>query len=101
MTVCSSPITVNESTNVECMCKAERANTPEPPSVAWYDKDGNRIGAVGKGMKELKLTNVSRNHAGPYICKADSYGLNQERPFQININCKYKIRQHLQTCSSA
>ena len=88
VSMCSSPITVNESTDVACMCKAERGNTPKLPSVTWY-KDGKQIGNVGKGMRDLKLTNVNRNDAGLYTCKANSYGLMQEKSIQVNVNCKY------------
>ena len=89
MSVCSSAITVNESSNVTCLCKAERDNTPEAPSVTWYDEDGNQISGVGEGMKELNLNNIKRNQAGRYTCKADSYGLKQENSIQVNVNCKY------------
>ena len=93
MSVCSSPIAVNESTNVACMCKAERGNTPEAPSVAWYNKDGKQIGGVGKEVKELNFSNVGRRDAGRYTCKTDSYGSKQEKSIQVTVNCKFNSPQ--------
>ena len=77
------------------MCKAERDNTPEPPSVTWCDKDGKQIGGVSRGMKELNLNNVARNEAETFTCKADSYGLKQNKSIQVTVNCKCKNNQNL------
>ena len=95
MSVCSSPITANESMNIACMCKAERDNTPEPPSVAWYDEDDKQIGYVGKGIKELNLNNVNRTHTGTYTCKVDSYGLKQNKSINLTVNCKYDSNKQI------
>ncbi|XP_046858280.1 junctional adhesion molecule C-like [Xenia sp. Carnegie-2017] len=68
---CSTPLVVNESDNVSCVCRGE-GGIP-PANVTWFDKDNNIIGDVGVVNKTLVITNVAVNDGGTYTCKAQSY----------------------------
>ncbi|XP_046858269.1 hemicentin-2-like [Xenia sp. Carnegie-2017] len=86
---CSSPLFVNESDGVSCVCRGEGGNPPA--SVTWFDKDNNIIGDVGVVSKTLVITNASPNDRGNYTCKAESFNdprFIDEKSIEIRVNYK-------------
>ena len=88
MTVCSSPLTVNEGENATCLCTGD-ANTPKSTNVTWLN--GNQpIGNVGSGSALLTITNVGKEDGGTYTCEVESFGLRNTKSIQLNVNPKGK-----------
>ena len=88
---CSSPVTVNESDNVTCVCRGKSGNPPA--NVTWY-KDGIQIGGTGKEKQTLTLRNVNRADSGTYKCVAQSHiNATDEKSIKVIVifNCKYMI----------
>ncbi len=83
---CSSPVTVNESDNVTCVCRGEGGNPPS--DVTWF-KDGTPIGETGTENQTLTLRNVSGTDMGTYVCKAQSHTQVDEIQTKMNVNCEY------------
>ncbi|XP_046857951.1 B-cell receptor CD22-like isoform X2 [Xenia sp. Carnegie-2017] len=86
---CSSPLFVNESDGVSCVCRGEGGNPPA--NVTWFDKDNNIIGDVGVESKTLVITGASPNDRGSYRCKAESFNdprFIDEKSIEIIVNYK-------------
>ncbi|XP_046858845.1 hemicentin-1-like [Xenia sp. Carnegie-2017] len=84
---CSSPLFVNESDNVSCVCRGE-GGIP-PANITWFDKDNNIIGDVGVVSKTLVIPGASPNDRGSYRCKAESFNnprFINEKSIEIKVN---------------
>ena len=85
---CSNPTTANQSEYFACECKGTGGNPPA--DVTWY-KDNRNVSATGKEKAILRLTNISKNDSGTYICEAKS-GIEEAKnktEFGLIVNCKY------------
>ena len=94
---CSSPIKLNESDDVICLCRGEGGN---PPANVTWSKDDNQIGGIGTENKTLILNNVNGTHNGTYKCEARSY-VNDDyvdaKYIDVLVRCKYISKEATST----
>ncbi|XP_046858238.1 immunoglobulin superfamily member 10-like isoform X2 [Xenia sp. Carnegie-2017] len=86
---CSSPLFVNESDNVSCVCRGEGGHPPA--NVTWFDKDNTTVRGFGVESATLVITGASPNDRGSYRCKAESFNdlrFIDEKSIEIIVNYK-------------
>ncbi|XP_046858251.1 carcinoembryonic antigen-related cell adhesion molecule 5-like [Xenia sp. Carnegie-2017] len=84
---CSSPLYVNESDSVSCVCRGEGGNPPA--NVTWFDKDNGTGREFGVESATLVITGASPNDRGSYRCKAESFNDTRfidEKSIEIIVN---------------
>ncbi|XP_046858842.1 carcinoembryonic antigen-related cell adhesion molecule 5-like [Xenia sp. Carnegie-2017] len=86
---CSSPLFVNESDNVSCVCRGEGGHPPA--NVTWFDKDNTTVRVFGVESATLVIPDVNVNDNGSYRCKAQSYddpGFRDQKSIEIQVKFK-------------
>ena len=85
---CSSPLIVNEGSDLTCLCEAKGG---KPPADVTWEKDGvPEPGGSGKEQKILTRINVSVEDSGTYTCVTKSYTLtNNINSIEVNVYGKY------------
>jgi hypothetical protein len=69
VTVCSSPVILNEGDNFTCKCQG--LDDSAPANVTWY-KDGKQIGKTWTEKQILTLIKVDETDSATYKCMAES-----------------------------
>ncbi len=78
-----SSVTKNETNDVTITCLVSGCPAP---SVTWNKKGSNTILA---NTADLKLSNVTQNEAGVYVCFASNNVTNASAEVSLTVNCKY------------
>ena len=61
-----------QNRNLYWECKSDVGN---PPPLAYWSKDGNKIGDFGYKDKKLTMDNITKGEAGIYSCNVKSHNL--------------------------
>ena len=61
-----------QNRNLYWECKSDVGN---PPPLAYWSKDGNKIGDFGYKDKKLTMDNITKGEAAIYFCNVKSHNL--------------------------
>ena len=85
---CSTPITVNETEEVQCLCYSKDGYPP--PNASWY-KDGKNVNGSEYLKNTLSLKNITKNGAGNYSCIVNNTVFEDVEQVEIQVRCKYNL----------
>ena len=82
---CSDTMTLTVGDDLSCLCSHTGGNPP--PTAIW--SKGDSVLVTGYLKAYLLVKDVSNGNAGTYKCVVKSHNLQDNKTFQLVVQCKY------------
>jgi hypothetical protein len=80
--------TVREGDTLNLYCFVD-SYPPPPPSITWSKNGTTALEQNISGLASLTISNMTREHAGEYVCKAQHLNRTLTASIVVTVMCEY------------